>query len=339
MASNVFPVAVASAGSATAQFVTCVSPNTLYSSTVSLSTGIYQITCTSSTIATLEFYSGTTYIGRATTVSGAVSYNLATAATRVAVSTNTGSDISVGIAKTGENVASISGTLDTITTSGTYNSNATGPAYAIVVGGGGAGGSFSGARNDYNSRGAVGGAGGGLLATYLPALGSSYTVVVGSGGNVVDTSGSAGNAGGTSNLVASAVTYTANGGNGGQNSTPNGPWPSALSTGGTPSGYPGSNALAGPGGQNTNPYNFVKVGNNGGGGNGQAASNITGNGPYPGAGSGIGTGGFGASDYGANFNTGPSGYGAGGGAGGNWSNSSRAAQGGTAGVIYLLRGF
>jgi len=115
----VFPVAVASTINASS--ITCTSANTLYTALMDLQPAIYQITCTASTVAIVELYSGaSTLITTATTVSGTVTINLATAADRIRVWTNTGTSIVVTINKTaGSLTDNFSGTLDTVTTTST----------------------------------------------------------------------------------------------------------------------------------------------------------------------------------------------------------------------------
>ena len=184
----------------------------IISSTQAFEVGIYAITCISSTIARVEFLSGNTLIGTATTASGTVTFSLGTAATKVRVWIDTGTDISVGIQKTGspltEAGSTLTGTLDTLTSSGTYNSTSTnGDFYVIAIGGGGGG--ACGTDNSGNS--ATGGASGGLdsgrvLSSLVPI---SYTVgAFGVGGNLGLSNSSNATAGGTTTFS----TITANGG-------------------------------------------------------------------------------------------------------------------------------
>jgi hypothetical protein len=100
MATTVFPVASSSSSGATANAITCASSKTIYGANVSLGTGIYTITCVSSTEASVEFYSNiNTLITSAKTVSGSVSVNLGTAADRVRIWTNTGTNVVVTITR------------------------------------------------------------------------------------------------------------------------------------------------------------------------------------------------------------------------------------------------
>ncbi len=314
MATTVFPAQSAASG-VNANTVTSTIANTLYSSALSLSKGVYQITTSpTSSVAVVDFWSGNTYIGSATTISGTVTYNLATSADTIYFTTTSNStNITITLVANAAIVAGVSGTLDTLTNSQTYTQ--TGKAYVLVVGGGGGGmGSMFG---NFGQGG--GGGGGGLLASpYL--LTGNTSVVIGAGG----TPGTGGNPNPNISANAGGATVfgnlTANGGGGGIKN--------GGGSAGTPSGYVGTNGTANGGtgdqggGSNSNPYPFVKTGNNGGGNGG---------------GSGIGTGGNAPGDTYSNGNAG-TGYGAGGGGKGN-SNAATQGGAGTAGVVYVLRGF
>jgi hypothetical protein len=303
MAISVFPVPVTVTGEK-ALSITATSANTLYQGTVSITPGLYRITCTSTTIASVSFFNGSGLIGTATTASGTVDFNLSTAATKVTASTNTGSSITIAINFLSYPiVSSLSGTLTTITSSGTYST--LGNAYVVAVGGGGGGGSYGG--NSPGLPGYTGGGGGGSggVTGGIFTITSPVTVTIGDGG--------AGNAnGGTTtflSLTATGGTTGALGGGstngaGGAAGTPNG---GAGGAGGGGGGTPGSASGA-------SPYPFVKSGTTGGGGGGYY------NGVSAGGGSGIGTGngtGYGAGGHGG----GPGGPGA-----------------GTGGVVYVLGG-
>ena len=188
MAQAVFPVAVSSSSSPStiAQTFTATSANVMYNGTNAFSAGTYTITCAASSIAVVDFWNGTTYIGSATTASGTVTFNLATAATRIAYYVNTGSSIVISATLTGNPVSSVTGTLDTITTSGLYT--ATGIGYVVAVGGGGGGG--GGGWN--NTAAASGGTG---VTSGYGARGRG-----GQGANASQTEGNAG-ASGTAGIV------------------------------------------------------------------------------------------------------------------------------------------
>ena len=283
---------------APASSVTAAAANTPYNSTVSLESGIYTITCASSTIAEVAFYSGNTFLTSAKTVSGTVSVNISSAATNVSYFINTGTNIVISMQKTGSLFSNTapSGTLDTLTTSGTYTQ--TGKAWVVCVGGGG-----SGAGNSSGWSGGGGGSGG-VASGVTNLTGSlSYTVGAGGAGGV---SGQ-GTAGGTTTFGSVSATGGQPGGIGSYNTGGLGGSPG----GGQGAGYTNQTnyASAAP------DYSFVKTGTTGGG-------RGSGYGPY---GSGIGTGG-------ADSLPG-TGYGSGG--GGNTATANCTAGG--PGVIYVLR--
>lgn len=282
---------------APATSVTATAAQTPYNSTVSLESGIYTVTCASSTIAEVSFYSGNTLLTTVKTASGTVNANLSSAATNVSYWTNTGTNIIINMSKIGTlftNTAP-SGTLDTLTTSGTYTQ--TGKAFVVVVGGGGAGAGYS---NGW--AGAGGGSGG--VASGVTTLTGSLSYTIGAGGAAAVGVGSAG---GTTTFGLVSATGGGAGGAGSYN------------TGGT-AGSPGGGAGAGYNNQinyaSAAPdYTFVKTGTTGGG-------RGSGYGPY---GSGIGTGGA--------DNAVGTGYGSGGGG----STGSTTGYAGQPGVIYVLR--
>jgi len=257
--------------------MTATSANTLYVGTQALSVGIYTVSCVSSTVARVDFFNGTTLIGTATTVSGSVTYNLATAATKVYVSTNTGSNIVVSIALTGSSLAGApSGTLDTITTT-TNNYAINGTVYAIVVGGGGPGGKLSG------QFGGGGGAGG--VAYGVINLTSPTVVTIGAGGSP-DTAGGASSIGNL--LTANGGGASGNGGSAGTAGTPTG-----FSNGGGGS----SNNVGGAGGNVLTPLGFVyanQIGTGGSGATGGASQSGNSGTGYGSGGGGAATGGGGS---------------------------------------------
>lgn len=316
-------------GSNLTSYVSATSANTLYSSAITLKAGVYTITCASTTVASLDFYSGTTYIGSTQTVSGTVSYNLASDATRIAYYTNTGSNITIGILQTGNPVTTaVSGTLDTLTSSTTYTQTGnTGLAYVVVVGGGGGGGS---ATSSY-SCGGGGGSGGVQSSTY--ALTGSISVTIGAGGNGSSTSAT-GNAGGATIFG----NLTSNGGGGGSSFNSGGNDQASGGAPGSPGGaYGGSSGqfVGSPGGAQSastaSAYNFVVSGTTGGGGGGKWGPGVS-NGwaGGSGSGSGIGTGGNGSTNT-----AGGAGNGYGSGGGGGCSGYSGGA--GKPGVVYIVR--
>jgi len=307
VATTIFPEP--SISTINASTVTVTSANTLYESSVSLPTGIYTITCASGTITNVDFLAGSSIITSAVTSSGTVQINLATAATKVRLYTNTGSNILVTFTKVANALTgtAISGTLDTITTTSTYTGTATNGAFAVLVGGGGNG-----------QNGIYGGPGGGSGAIcYGPVtLTGSMSVVIGSGTSAGGTS-----AGGTSTFAG----WSAGGGSYGGSASPA---PGGTATG-APNNQNGAQGNAGANGSSTTlVIPFVKNGTTGAGG-GYGAT--TGGGD-----SGIGKGGNGGNGSGANGGA-ASGYGAGGGSCGGGGAGPGVSGAGTQGVLYVLR--
>lgn len=305
MSISVFPVPVTSSSSINASAITAASANTMYEGRATFDPAIYTISCASGVITNFQFYSNVnTLITSGVTASGTVSISLASTADRIRLWTNTGSNTVVTITKTASALTNqFSGTLDTITTSGTYTGTSTsGYAFVILVGGGGAGGGVPNAWAGGGS-GGPGGVGGKLVQ-----LTGSMPVVLGAGGTGIVAQ--TGNSGGASTFAG----MTAGGGGGG----PGGNTSAQGATGSvTGADVSGGGVL----------YPFVINGTTGGGG-------VTGSGStVPGSGSGIGTGGSGKSSTGGDA----TGYGAGG--GGAYSNTFGAFAGGagTPGVLYVLR--
>lgn len=302
--SRLAPAAVTS--SINANSITAASPNVLYQGTVSLDPAIYQITCASTTIARVQFFSdNVTLITSAVTASGTVTINLGTAATIFRVWTDTGSNIVVTITKTAAALtdSAPSGTLDTITTVGTstYTGTSTsGYGYAVLVGGGGGGAGSSGSSSS------AGGGGGGGVAEKLVQLTGSMSVTIGAGG----ASGSTYTSGGTGG-TSSFAGMTANGGLGGD---PNGGGGAGGSASGGTFNTSGTNGTANSGGG----------GSPGSGGSPQTVYKFVVATPGTGrTGDGFNTGGF-------------SGTGRGAGASGS-SHSNGPGGAGTAGALYVLR--
>jgi hypothetical protein len=304
VAISVFPTPVTTSSSINASSITATSANTLYEGRIALDPAIYTITCTSTTVATLFFYSGTnTLVTTAVTASGTVAINLASTVDRVRLYTNTGSNIVVTITKTAGALSNVfSGTLDTLTSSGTYTGTSTsGYGYAIIIGGGGGGG--NGTQNGYGGGGGAGGSCGKLLTLTGSMAFTIGAAGVGSGGN--------GTAGGQSTFGE----MTAGGGGGGQRMNNQSP---IQGTNGTATG--GDINLSGGGPNAGYPNNPGYSGNPG---NGPGS-------PYPFVVTTPGVGGFGNTTSGGAG----TGYGAGGGGGGYDGGSG---GNGTPGVLYVLK--
>jgi hypothetical protein len=167
------------ASSINASSITAATANTMYASPLSLEPAIYTVTCTSTTVAKVYFYSSlTNLVTTATTVSGTVTIQIGSTVDRVRLWTDTGSNIVVTITKVAAALTNgFSGTLDTITSSGTYTgTSASGYGYAVLVGGGGGGG---GAK--WNVGYGTGGASG-AVCNKLVQLTGSMPVTIGAAG-------------------------------------------------------------------------------------------------------------------------------------------------------------
>ena len=265
MASNTYPAASASSSGPNTYTLTATTSNTYYESSVSLSAGIYTITCVSSTIAKVDFFtSNSTLLTTATTVSGSVTISIASAVTKVGIWTNTGSSVAVSLALTGQSIsAAYNGTLDTITA--TQNYNQTGAMYVVVVAGGGGGGGGAGTNAGGLTAGA--GGGGGVTGGFVYTNGVTL-ITVGAAGNAGAASGAygVGNAAGAGGSSSFGATYVATGGTGGSG------------VNGSSQNNGGSGTAGGPG--TSNPYNFVvsSLGNYGAAGTPGNNSNPAGNG-------------------------------------------------------------
>jgi hypothetical protein len=320
MAFSQFPAPIVAAPSGiNANTLTASTANTLFGADLALEPGIYSITCISSTNATVQFMTDvSTILLSATTVSGAVNVNIASAVTAVRISTNTGTNIDVTITLIGNPLTNaLTGILDTLTTSGTYTENSTsGFAYVCAVGGGGGGaGGFTGNVPFTFHDGGGGGASGGVI-TGIVALTGSQAFTIGANGTGSTNDGTDGGA-------TTFSTITALGGTKGTKADGSGP-PSNGGAAVTGGGAGGSGGASGSASSTT--FSFIQVGTTGGGGGGQYSSNTG-----TGAGSGIGTGGNGGSNAAGSNGTG---NGSGGGGG---NRNAQSGGNGTAGIIYVVR--
>ena len=307
MGLSTFPLA--SSGGVTQTF-TAATANTLYYVYPTMSAGTYTISCVSSTNATLDFYSGNNLVTSAVTVSGSVLVNLSQTITKIAYYTNTGSNIVISAALTGQSISPTSGTLNTFTTSQTVSLSGNG--YAILIGGGGNGGSSW--ANGSNTPAPGGGGSSGAITFGRIQLTGSTALSIGAGG------------GGTTTLGA----LSAVGGNVGQYGLSGGAGGAAPTNGGAG----GAANVNGSASTNVNTLSpLFTSGTTGGGGGGVS---YAGSPPRKtGGGSGYGTGGTGGGVAGGA--SGGTGYGAGGGGGGNSSlSNSQGGAGGSAGVCYVI---
>ena len=138
MSSTIFPVA--STSSINSNAYTVANPLYQYKANTTLTPGIYTITSyPTSSVATVSGYDASNNFLSASTTGGTVTWNLTTTIANPMIYTNTGSNVIVTITLTAAPLtgSSVSGTLDTITTTSTYNQ--TGKLYVLAVGGGGDG--------------------------------------------------------------------------------------------------------------------------------------------------------------------------------------------------------
>jgi hypothetical protein len=342
MATNVFPVAVTSSSSVSAKAATIAGSGQYYKLSEKFVASVWTITCVNTTIARVVFFDAAgSSVGGAATSAGAISINLASDAAYALVTIDTGSNVVVTFTQTAlpliSSSISFSGTLDTITSSGTYTpASGAGPAYVLCFGAGGGGGGSGNAAS-----GGGGGGAGGLWAGFH-TLPSSLSVTIGAFGNGGGPSGqeaTAGNAGGTS-VFGNIQATGGNGGGPGSGGTGGTTGIGSTTGGGSSINDLGTNiALASGGNGVTNagtatpgialvsPVQSVKSGSTGGGGAGSGAGS-----PSSGAGSGIGTGGNGVGSGGAG--NAATGFAAGGGGGSGGASSGGR---GSAGVIYVFR--
>jgi hypothetical protein len=317
---EVYPVPVASSINASA--ITATTSNTMYEGIIALDPAIYTVTCPSGTITNIHFFSGSTLITTVITASGTISLNLASAADRVRLWTDTGSSVVVTITKTASALSDVfSGTLDTVTSTGTYTGTSTsGKAYAVLVGGGGGGGGSTGTASGS-------GGGSGSVGGKLVTLTGSMSVTIGAAGvGAIDTDGTNG---GTSTFAGMSCPGGGGGGKyvggvaavpGSAGAAPTGTDVSAVGREGATPQYSGSST--------TKIYSFVVNGTTGSGGGGNSGQNL-------GGGSGIGTGGNGSGSGNGGDATG---YGSGGGgSGGQFSSGNYRGGNGRPGVLYILR--
>jgi hypothetical protein len=329
MPSSIYPAPTPNFVSASSYTVPAA--QTFYSvSGKTFDSGIYTITTFPTTSQVTVTFADTTNTFKVTTVGGTATSSLSFVPTLTTMWTDTGTNVLVTLNRTAAalNAGGLSGTLDTITSSGTYNQ--TGKLFVVAISGGWGGGrGGSGPALPQTNDEFAGGRGGwgGSWAVYGPAIvNTATTVTVGTGGNGEAASNTSnvgagyGNAGGTTSFgnfaVANASNTNLNKANGGN---PNG------------AGYIGPGTSA-----SSILYRDISAnGTNGGGGQGAG----TANGASNGLGSGIGTGGNGSSSTNLPGNAG-TGYGAGGGGGRQTARFNGTAGGaGSPGVIYVLRGF
>ena len=212
---NSLTAIVASSANPQPNYVNAAAANTLYDANLILVTGIYVVSCASAVVANVDFYdANNVYITTATTVSGTITLNIASAVATIKFWTTSGTNTQISILKQGSSVAPVSGTLTTVTASGTPG--LVGDAYVVVVGGGGGG-----AGSD--ASGGSGGITGGrvkLIGTELLTIGAkgigATTGAATNGGATTFAGFTAGGGGGANGGGVAGVAGTPNGGSGGQ---------------------------------------------------------------------------------------------------------------------------
>jgi hypothetical protein len=327
MAISIFPIPSQSSLNSDTYFLEVA--DTLYVAKKTFEPGVYVFSHTDfNTTCYIEFFNGLTSLGTTQTVSRTITYNLASTATSFRVYQDSLTNVLLKVELNSSNAFfEANGTLDTITSSGTYNQ--TGELFVVLVGAGGGGGRGG---TSGNNKGTGGGGSGGIQSTTLVAN-TSTSVTVGAGGTGANAENVNGNSGG----LTAFGSIQATGGGGGRGGTinqglqgnaglPDGGQGGAnnVSTGSPP---PRVNGPYGGQASNASNYPYVKRGSTGGGGG--AGYMSTG----AGAGSGIGTGGN--SNWNVNTARANSGTGKGSGGGGSFG-----AQGGDGadGAIFVLRG-
>ena len=346
MPQQIYPEPVAST-TPNAKSYTVPAALTKYRVVQTFTPAIYTITTSPTTSqATIQFYDSSNTIGSTSTISGTITYNLASTANAFYINLDAGSGTIVTLTPVASALSgtTLSGTLDTITTTSTYNQ--TGQLFVGAFGGGGGG--ASGGTNQisgYNAAGGGGGGGGsGFWSSGIYFVNTSTSISIGASGNGGAKGLNPGNAGGTTNFGNLVSAAGGNGGNvvAGQGGGGGG---GAGAGGSTSSAY--NNSTPGGNGAPSITVNPELTGNSttGGGAGGGNSWNSGGNNGGTGGGSGIGTGGNGG-NWGENSNTANAGnagtgYASGGGGGG----ASRAdvlgggaGAAGRPGVVYVLRG-
>lgn len=337
MAFSQFPPAASGGGASVAAFaVELAAKNVTNGQTQAFDTGSYTITCApTSTDVIVAFVDATSVITTQSTVTGVISFTLASPATKVFITAKNNATVFptiVSIEKTANSLTSTdigNGTLDTINATGAYNQTGL---LAVLAISGGEFGSMGG--SGYGDGGVKAGGNPGHMKTGIVFTNTATTVTIGAKGvarNTVAGSDTAATNTSFGNLVVADSTPAFIGkGAGGNDGTRN------------------QNGNVGNANQTFPSWNTTGTSGGGGSGNGsQAGSTARG-----GGGSGIGTGGAGGASTGADHsNNTPNaagqdatGKGAGGGAGpsvgGNHANNAlRMGGDGSDGVVYVLRGF
>jgi hypothetical protein len=207
MAISVFPAP--STSSAGAKSFIATSAAFPYQANFAVAAGTYEISFAGGGTVTIILFNGDTYVNTYSSLSTTNTFSVASPGDSIIYFTSTATNASIVMTLTAETVASVSGTIENITTSSTYSN--TGYAYCVLLGGGGGGGGSGGSFNRYGGFTAQGtGGGSGYAAFGLVTLTSNMAVVIGQLGTGASPGGSGGT-GGTTTFAG----LTAAGGTGG----------------------------------------------------------------------------------------------------------------------------
>ena len=295
---NSLAAITASAATPQPNYINAAADNTEYRATVTLVSGIYVVSCSAGVNSFVDFYDvNGNFITEAATVAGTITLNIATQVGQIKYWTTSGVNTQIEILKQGSSIAPVSGTLTTVTATGTPG--LVGAAYVVVVGGGGGGCAALGG-------GPGSGASGGINFGRVNLTGSELATIGNAGLGGVAGAPNPGSAGGNTSLAG----ITATGGGGGVSA--------AGGSAGTPNGVAGTTAGNGISSSTIaalSGWTFFTQGSTGSGGTNGGV----------GAGTGIGTGGN-------SGGTNATGFGAGGGGG----QASKGGNG-SPGVIYIIQ--
>jgi hypothetical protein len=276
MSSTVYPV-VTSSGGVASYATTCAAINTQYKAIQALPAGVYLASVSpTSVVSTISFFNASGLITTVTTSAGSIVVNLASAATYyiVTIDSNAGAVVTITYQSASITGSSISGTLDTITSTSTYNQ--TGLVYVLAFGGGGGGGSGGGQQGGSAGTGST-------PASGIFTINTSTSVTIGALGSGGNQSG--GSNGGTTTFGNLLTSYGGGGGGRYSNTRANGTEIQNIYQ----SIKTGTNGNGGNGvyDNNTQPGGGSGIGTGGSGGpNGTAGGNATGYGAGGGAGGG-----------------------------------------------------
>lgn len=222
------PASAASAAGPDAKTFTITEAYATYDVVANFSAGGYTIaTSPTDKQVKVQFFNATSELSDTNTSSGTATIILASDATGVLLtdlSATTSTIVTLTQVSGLATGAEIAGTLDTLTTSGTYNQ--TGQLLILTVGGGGGGGGGNDINSSFADSGRGGAAGGLSLDLIYANTSTSYTIgnggTAGLGGGNVNNSGNSGGAttfGNVNNLTANGGAAGSSGNNRGDRTT------------------------------------------------------------------------------------------------------------------------